>query len=92
MFLMSEAPLWGAMHCSPAAWWSWWGQLLRIIMERFQEGLVFKADSLLYHSTLGSRVTKKKKKVVVGGGFSDGRGAAGGSYRGTSLIRKRPPT
>ena len=30
----------------------WWG------------GLVFKARRLLYHSTLGSRVTKKKKKKV----------------------------
>ena len=31
-------------------------------MERFTEGLVFKAHRLLNHSTLGSRVIKKKKK------------------------------
>ena len=31
-------------------------------MKRFQGGLVFKAQRLWYHSTLGSRVTKKKKK------------------------------
>ena len=31
-------------------------------VERFREGLVFKAHRLLYHSTLGSRVIKKKKK------------------------------
>ena len=35
-------------------------QLLRRNVRRFQGGLVFKADRLLYHSTLGSRVTKKK--------------------------------
>ena len=29
---------------------------------KFRGGLVFKAHRLLYHSTLGSRVTKKKKK------------------------------
>ena len=32
-------------------------------MKRFQGELVFKADGLLYHSTLGSRVVKKKKRV-----------------------------
>ena len=37
-------------------------QLLRMIMERFREGLVFKAHGLVYHSTLGSRVIKEKKK------------------------------
>jgi len=30
--------------------------------KRFREGLVFTADRLLYHSTLGLRVIKKKKK------------------------------
>ena len=37
-------------------------QLLRRIVKRFRGGLVFKAQRILYHSTLGSRVTKKKKK------------------------------
>ena len=32
-------------------------------VEQFQEGLVFKAHILVYHSTLGSRVIKNKKKV-----------------------------
>ena len=32
---------------------------------RFTGGLVFKAQRLLYHSTLGLRVIKKKKKVSV---------------------------
>ena len=36
---------------------------------RFRGGLVFKAHSLVYHSTLGFRVMKKKKKV--GGCFAD---------------------
>jgi len=31
-------------------------------VQRFRGGLVFKAHRLLYHSTLGLRVTKKKKK------------------------------
>ena len=31
-------------------------------MNRFRDGLVFKAHRLLYHSTLGTRVIKKKKK------------------------------
>ena len=30
-------------------------------MQRFREGLGFKAHRLLYHSTLGLRVIKKKK-------------------------------
>jgi len=36
--------------------------LLSRNVERFRGGLVFKADRLLYHPTLGSRVMKKKKK------------------------------
>ena len=32
---------------------------------RFQGGLVFKADRLLYHSTLGLRVIKKEIKSRV---------------------------
>jgi len=44
-------------------------QLLRTNVKRFRGGLEFKADRLVYHSTLGSRVTKKKKKGRdVGGG------------------------
>ena len=39
-------------------------------MERFRGGLVFKAQILLYHSTLGSRVTNDKKKKVEGRRFS----------------------
>ena len=31
-------------------------------MKQFRGGLVSKAHRLLYHSTLGSRVTKKEKK------------------------------
>ena len=37
-------------------------KLLRRIVNRFRGGLVFKADRLLYHSTLGSRVMKKKRE------------------------------
>ena len=36
--------------------------LLSRNVNRFRGGLVFKADRLLYHSTLGLRVIKKKKK------------------------------
>ena len=35
-------------------------------MKRFGGGLVFKAHRLLYHSTLGLRVTKKKKRRGIG--------------------------
>ena len=31
-------------------------------VKRFRREIVFKANRLLYHSTLGSRVIKKKKK------------------------------
>ena len=34
-------------------------------MERFRGGLVFRAHGVLYHSTLGSRATKKEKKKVL---------------------------
>jgi len=34
-------------------------------VKRFRGGLVFKAHSLLYHSTLGLRVIKKKKSDGV---------------------------
>ena len=37
-------------------------QLLRRNVERFRGGIVCKAHRLLYHSTLGLRVTKKKKR------------------------------
>jgi len=43
------------------------GQLLHIYVQWFQGGLVFKAYRLLYHSTLGLRVTKKKKKNLQDG-------------------------
>ena len=42
-------------------------KLLRRNVKRFRGGLVFKAHRLLYHSTLGSRVTKKKKKKRLNG-------------------------
>ena len=42
-------------------------QLLGRNVEHFREGLVFKADRLLYHSTLGSRVMDKKEKKRVDG-------------------------
>ena len=38
-------------------------QLRYKTLQRFRGGLVFKAHSLVYHSTLGSRVIKKKKKT-----------------------------
>ena len=37
-------------------------QPLYINVERFRGGLVFKAHTLVYHSTLGLRVTKKSYK------------------------------
>ena len=39
---------------------------LRTYVKRFRGGLVFKAHRLVYHSTLGLRVTKKKKKKKKG--------------------------
>jgi len=36
--------------------------LLHRNVQQFRGGLVFKAHRLVYHSTLGLRVTKKKKK------------------------------
>ena len=39
--------------------------LLRRTGEAVQEGLVFNARRLLYHSTVGSRVMMKKKKTTV---------------------------
>jgi len=41
-------------------------QILRACLVGVEEGLVFKAHRLLYHSTLGLRVIKKTKKVEVG--------------------------
>ena len=52
-------------------------QLLSRNVERFR-GLVFKAHTLLYHSTLSSRVIKKKKKK-------------NSTHTGTLLMRKRTP-
>ena len=48
-------------------WRDWWwmdGCCYRNA-QRFRGGFAFKADRLLYHSTLGSRVIKKKKKGRV---------------------------
>ena len=42
--------------------WGLYEQLLQRYVKWFRGGLVFKAHRLLYHSTLGARVTKKKKK------------------------------
>ena len=39
-------------------------------MKLFQNGLVFKAHRLVYHSTPGSRIIKKREKS---GGFSVSR-------------------
>ena len=36
-------------------------------MQRFRDGLVFKAHRLLYHLTLGVAVIKKKKKFQISG-------------------------
>jgi len=61
-------------------------QLHRRNVKQFRGGLVFKADRLLYHSTLGLRVIKKKKKK--GRVLSKKKRVV---YRGASLIRNRPP-
>ena len=58
--------------------------------QRFLRGLVFKAHRLVYHSTLGLRVTKKKKKTAPEMAKVPLRGVWGLDYRGTSLIRNRP--
>ena len=42
--------------------WTSLEQLLSTNVKRIRGGLVFKAHRLLYHSSLGSRVTKKKRK------------------------------
>ena len=71
-------------------------------VQRFRGGLVFKVQRRVYHSTLGLRVIKKKRKKKVHpfravGECSVSRwrlffgGGRRQSYRGTSLIRKRPP-
>ena len=39
-------------------------QLLRRNVKRFRGGLVFKADRLLHHSTLGLGVIKKRRRVL----------------------------
>jgi hypothetical protein len=39
-------------------------QLLRRNVKRFRGGLVFEANRLVCHSTLGRRAIKKKKKKV----------------------------
>ena len=47
-------------------------------MKRFRGGLVFKAQRLVYHSTLGWSVIKKKKKLSVKGVYR---------WRKTSLLK-----
>ena len=42
-------------------------QLLRINVKRSRGGLAFQAHRLLYHSTLGLRVTNDKKNFRVSG-------------------------
>ena len=75
-------------------------QLLRRIVKRFRGGLVFKAHRLSCHSTLGSRGIRKKKQHRLyelqimspfQGTSSTVSAVALVDYRGTSLIRKRPP-
>ena len=34
-------------------------------LQRFRDGLVFKAHRLLYHSTLGLKIIKKKKMTEI---------------------------
>jgi len=51
-------------------------------------GLVFKADRLLYHSTLGLRVIKKKKKSVLHWG---GRHTRSQTIQGYLAHKKLPP-
>ena len=41
--------------------------LLRRNIQRFRGGLVFKAHSLVHHSTLGLSVIKKRRRVPHGG-------------------------
>ena len=68
-------------------------QVLRRVVLRFRGGLVFQAQRMLYHSTLGSRVIKKK--IPVGGGPGPERGYQNLSghipKRGTSTTRKGTP-
>ena len=59
-------------------------QLLRRNVKRFRGGLVFKAHRLLYHSTLGLRVTKKKKKKMDRSGRTN-RAACGSGSKGWGL-------
>jgi hypothetical protein len=75
---------------------------LRRNVKRFRGGPASESHTLLYYSTLGSRVIKKKNKAGVGrfgevfGGVSVvvaclGIGAQPyRGYRGTSLIRNSP--
>jgi len=38
-------------------------------VQRFRDGLVFKAHRLVYHSTLGLREIKKKEEEFIEKGF-----------------------
>ena len=75
---------------------NWWGRIdceRTRDVKRFRGGLVFKAQRLWYHSTLGLTVIKKKKKKkgTPGGKSVLGVCRPGNPYRGTSLIRNRRP-
>jgi len=59
-------------------------QLLRRNVKRFRGGLVFEADGLVYHSTLGLRVIKKnrkKRRDPRGLGFSVPLSSKLGTYK-----------
>ena len=47
-------------------------QLPRRTVKRFREGLVSKAHRLVYHSTLGLRVTKRRERDMGRRGLSPG--------------------
>jgi len=67
-------------------------------LERFQGGLVFEAQRLLYHSTLGLRVIKKRRRdalfrlvaarTISGGGVGGGANAKPDSIENTVFIGK----
>jgi len=79
---------------SVTEWWLQWmvylPSLSGNVQQRFRGGLVFKAHRLLYHPTLGLRVSvPTKRRGLVCATCACLRN--GGGYRGTSLTRKRTP-
>ena len=54
--------------------------------KQFREELVFKAQRLVYHSTLGWRVIKKEEEEGGGGGCLQEGPAIGGAQAGTALL------